>query len=305
MPFCSSHRWAVACFAAGWLLFAGGRAFGADGAAARTNEARPQIPSELMNPSPAAGPAPSKPTPPQEANPATFDAMLEFNKEFLPLIVEVAGTNQSAMREQMAKVMAAWPVLAKHCATNFPNDPRLATAMGEAQEGLQQLQKSLAEGRLAAARTNLEEVALGLMRQRVRLGLDYMPDYLLRYSQALNFALATAAPLNPTNVMRADLIRLRDYCIAARSLWQQFLTAPRPDPTRYQFSSDMGLELNAAGGAAVKAMQDMENVFEQGDPAAMLESVRTLQSAYLRLLMAFVRPPEPPAQPPTPPPSAK
>lgn len=229
-------------------------------------------------------------------SPVLFDAMRALDQQFIPLLGALAGSNAAPAQAAAESVLAAWPAFTQRCTEACPDDPRLSESLQGAEQGLRQGTALLTANKLEAARVEFHAVRMTLMQLRARLGVEYLPDYLTRYAQPLDVALAQATKLTPTNSTRADFMGVRDLCVAVRGYWLQFLGAPRIDAARYGFTPAQIAELQAAVLECNAAMKALETAFEGGDPQAMLTTLNGLKPPYLRVLAVFgAAPPEPPA----------
>jgi hypothetical protein len=225
------------------------------------------------------------------ANTAVFNAMWSLEQQAGPTLVALTGTNAAAAHTAAQQWLAAWPEFEQSCFKACPEDPRLRENLQTARKHLQEGATLLAAGQLEAAREQSHALRTMMMQERARLGIDYLPDYLTRYGQPLEIALGKASRFSSTNTTRAELLMLRDYLVAVRGYWLQFLGAPRIDPARYRFTPAQLGELQAAVQANQVALKQLESAFEAGQPGPMLESLQGMVPPYVRLLGVMSGPP--------------
>jgi hypothetical protein len=295
----TSRTWLVAVLAA--ALLGAVSLTAAPASAPDTNAAPPVIPPALLAPvlQPMAGPATNPTTPGADTNsstgtvaavdniPVLFAAMRDFDQRFIPVLVAMAGSNAAPALAAAKTTLAAWPDLFQRCTNAFPDDPRLNDALASVAERLRAGTAALEADQLKVARAAFQTARLTLMEIRARLGVEYLPDYLTRYAQPLVIALEMGSKLNPTNVTRDDLLKVRDYCLGLRGYWLQFIGGPRLEPARYGFTPEQMAELQAAAQAGAAALKALETAFDAGKPDEMLATLNAMEAPYLRVLAAF------------------
>lgn len=216
-----------------------------------------------------------------------FEASRAFDQRFIPLLVAAAESNAAPASAAAEAVLTAWPEFAERCRKASPDDPRLNESLSEIEAALRKAGASLKAGQVVAARESLMSVRLALMQLRARFGVEYLPDYLTRYAQPLEVAIGMVAKLNPTNATRADFMGVREFAVAVRGYWLQFLSAPRVSPVQYAFTPAQLTELQTAVTAANAALKAMEGAFETGSSEGMLTTLAGMKPPYLQVLAVF------------------
>jgi hypothetical protein len=228
------------------------------------------------------------PTP--DPNAALLTAMNELDRLYLPLIGTVGEGEAPAAKAWAAKLIEFWPTFLNRCSNAYPADVRMRDVLGEVRAKVGSAEKLIGEGNLPDAESDLQAGRGLLMQLRVRIGLEYYPDALSRYFEVLNPTASLAAKLNPTNALNSELLKLRDYCIAAKMAWGQ-LAQTKFDPASIQFSPAQAAAFTKEFAASEAAMAKVIAAFEEGKPPAMLDSVKGLKAAHCGLLKTFAAAP--------------
>lgn len=203
-----------------------------------------------------------------------------LDRAYIPALVL---TNQpqkpaASTSESLQRLTAAW---AKFQVALPPADrPAYAAAIAESDPKIKSADKLLASGSRQAAHDALEGVRIAFWKARVAQGVDYYPDRLTAFHEAMEPLVDLS--VNPT----ADATKLRRRLEETSALWSRVESA-RFDASLYGFDAEKTAQLQGLIRKERGILSQLEAAIGSGNRDELAAGAKTLKGTFSQTLLLF------------------
>ena len=214
------------------------------------------------------------------ARAGAIEDMIVLDRAYIPAL---ALTNQpqkpaAATSESLQRLNAAW---ARFQAALPPADrAAYAAAIAESDAKIKAADKLLASGSRQAAHDALEAVRIAFWKARVAQGVDYYPDRLTAFHEAMEPLVDLAA--NPAT----DATKLKRQFEETSALWSR-IEGARFDAALFGFDAEKTAQLQALVRKERGILSQLDAAIGSGNRGELEAGAKTLKGTFAQTLLLF------------------
>jgi len=214
------------------------------------------------------------------ARAGAIEDTIVLDRAYIPALVLTNQPQKSAAAtsESLQRLTAAW---ARYEAALPPADrAAYAEAIAESDAKIKTADKLLASGSRQAAHDALEGVRIAFWKARVAQGVDYYPDRLTAFHEAMEPLVDLAA--NPA----ADATKLKRHFEETSALWSR-VEGARFDAALYGFDAEKTAQLQALIKKERGILSQLDAAIGSGNRGELEAGAKTLKGTFSQTLLLF------------------
>jgi len=214
------------------------------------------------------------------ARAGAIEDTIVLDRAYIPALVLTNQPQKSAAAtsESLQRLTAAW---ARFQAALPPADrAAYAAAIAESDAKIKTADKLLASGSRQAAHDALEGVRIAFWKARVAQGVDYYPDRLTAFHEAME-PLVDLAAIPPT-----DATKLKRQFEETSALWLR-VEGARFDAALYGFDAEKTAQLQALVRKERGILSQLDAAIGSGNRGELEAGAKTLKGTFAQTLLLF------------------